>query len=73
MTLMDFLGKIAGINRLLLTISSTVIGFFFKDRIYLEVIETLFSIKEKGSKIKDFNASDLIKRNISCCFSSKRT
>ena len=45
---MDFFGKIAGINRLLSTIAGTVVSLFFKDRLSLEIVESLFEVRNNG-------------------------
>jgi hypothetical protein len=48
MLLFDFLGKIGGLNRLLWTIGGLILSYCYKDRLAVEIIETLYDVEKSG-------------------------
>ena len=72
MLLFDFLGKIGGVNRLLWTLGGLLLGYLYKDRMVIETLENLYELKDKGQEIKDIKASDILKKQVFCCFKTKR-
>ena len=73
MVLMDFLGKIGGLNRLLWTLGGLIIGFLYQDRLAVEIIEDLYEVKDKGEPVKNIKAIDIVCKQVFCCFRRART
>ena len=51
MLLFDFLGKIGGLNRLLWTLGFLAIKYLYKDRITVEILESMYVLKDNGEEI----------------------
>jgi hypothetical protein len=45
MILFDYLGKIGGLNRTMWTVGAIIYGYFYKDRLVVEVTESLYLCK----------------------------
>ena len=72
MVLMDFLGKIGGLNRLLWTIGGLIVGYLYKDRMIFELLEDLYEMKDKGENVKRVYGSDIMCKQVCCCFRRAR-
>jgi hypothetical protein len=42
MLVFDFLGKIGGLSKILWQLGGMLVGFFLKDRLIVEILETLY-------------------------------
>jgi hypothetical protein len=73
MQLMECLGTIGGLNRLLWTLGALFNTFLFKDRIFVEMMESLYKITDNGEAVSNFKAIDILKRNIFYFKKTKRT
>ena len=73
MLLFDFLGKIGGLHKLLLTIATIITGFAFGDRLALEIMENIYKLRDNGEDVPNFKSRDVLMKNLSCFYRSKRT
>jgi hypothetical protein len=48
MLIFDFLGKIGGLNRLLWTLGGLLIGYLYRDRLAIEITESIYVLRDKG-------------------------
>jgi hypothetical protein len=42
MLLFDFLGKIGGLSKILWQLGTMIVGYFLKDRLIVEILESLY-------------------------------
>jgi hypothetical protein len=71
MQLMDCLGTLGGLNRLLWTLGALANSFLFKERIFVEIMETLYKIKDNGEDVDNFKVRDILVRKL-CCFKKSK-
>jgi hypothetical protein len=60
MLIFDFLGKIGGLNRLLWTLGGLLIGYLYKDRLAIEITESIYVLKDKGQELPNIQARDIL-------------
>jgi hypothetical protein len=73
MLLFDFLSKIGGLNRLLWTLGGLLIGYLYKDRLALEISESIYVLKYNGQDLPDFQARDILVKQVFFCCKSKKS
>ena len=54
MLIFEFLGAVGGLNRLLWTLGGIIIGYLYKDRMTLEICESMYTLKDGDKEIEDF-------------------
>jgi hypothetical protein len=55
------------------TIGNLVIGYIYKDRLIVEIMETLYKLRDKGKDVSNFNARDILIKQVFFCCKSRRT
>ena len=60
MQLFDFLATMGGVYRLMWTLGGFLIGYLYKDRLIIEVLESLYLLKDSGEELDNITSTDLL-------------
>jgi hypothetical protein len=54
------------------TLGGIVFGFFYKDKLTIEVIKSLYICEQNGQQVENFKDIDLFKKKILCWCKNRR-